>query len=120
VLVASHVAHFRAQLLAAFSDAGFEAVGVADGAQAEKQLTSRPTHVLVADFELPKRAGDELLARAWTQHPALHVTALVAAELPHMLVPPHDAADLVRGQPLDVPDLVARVRALLDTRSSMR
>ncbi len=117
VLVAQHDADFRAQLIACFADAGFDALGVADGAQALRQLAARPAHVIVADFELPKLAGDELLerARAAPSSP-LRFAVLMGAKLPEVLVPPCEAADLVVGQPITPLELVERVRGALAAR----
>lgn len=124
VLVAEHDGSFRAQLLAAFASAGYHVVGVADGLQALRQIATRPAHVLVADFELPKLAGDELLARARAlPGSVVRLGVLIGAALPQILVPEHEAADLVLGQPLTAAGIVERVRELLgsrDTRSADR
>lgn len=117
VLVAEHDGSFRAQLLAAFAGAGYDVLGVADGLQALRQLGTRPPHVLVADFELPKLAGDELLARARALPASVvRLGVLVGAALPQILVPEHEAADLVLGQPLTAAGVVEQVRELLAAR----
>lgn len=117
VLVAEHDGSFRAQLLAAFAGAGYDVLGVADGLQALRQLGTRPPHVLVADFELPKLAGDELLARARAlPSSVVRLGVLVGAALPQILVPEHEAADLVLGQPLTAAGVVEQVRELLAAR----
>lgn len=117
VLVAEHDGSFRAQLLAAFAGAGYDVLGVADGLQALRQLGTRPPHVLVADFELPKLAGDELLARARAlPSSVVRLGVLVGAALPQILVPEHEAADLVVGQPLTAAGVVEQVRELLAAR----
>lgn len=119
VLIAEHVSTFRAALLAAFTQEGFEAVGVGDGARAERQIAARPPHVLIADFELPKIAGDELIARARLElGSTLEVTVLVGAELPRILVPDHVSADVVLGQPLDAREVLARVQSVLSKRNA--
>lgn len=118
VLVAEHDASFRAQLLASLSDAGFDALGVGDGGQALRQLVARPVHVVIADFELPKLAGDELLVRARAAHGSpLRLAVLIGAGLPQVLVPDCKAADLVLGQPFTPRSVVERVQAALGTRA---
>lgn len=117
VLVAEHDGSFRAELLAAFAGAGYDVLGVADGVQALRQLGTRPPHVLVADFELPKLAGDELLARARAlPSSVVRLGVLVGAALPQILVPEHEAADLVLGQPLTAAGVVEQVREVLAAR----
>jgi CheY-like chemotaxis protein len=118
VLIAEHDASFRAQLLAHFADDGFEVIGVGDGAQALRQLAARPAQVLVAEFELPKVAGDELLERARAARgSAVRVGVLIGVSLPQVLVPRCAAADIVLGQPFAPRSVVERVRAALGKRA---
>lgn len=118
VLIAQHDAAHRAQLLAAFTGAGFDVLGVGDGTQALRQLAARPAQVLVVDFELPKLAGDELLARARAERGSpVRVGVLIGMDLPHLLVPDCAAADIVMGQPLTASQVVERVRAILGARA---
>jgi CheY-like chemotaxis protein len=113
VLIVEPDATWRAHLLQAFAAAGFDAAGVADRAQAVKQLAHAPPDVLVAEFELPRMAGDELLAHARASAHPPSVTVLIGAGLPQVLVPDTDDADLVVGQPFEPFDLVERVERTL-------
>lgn len=116
-LVAVHVASVRTELLACFAREGFDVVGVADGAQARRQLEVRASDVIVADFELPRLAGDELLAEARAKHgAAVRVGVLLGVGLPQILVPEHEAADLVIGQPLTPRGVVERVLGRMGKR----
>lgn len=113
-LVAVHVPAVRSALMAALYVAGFDAVAVADGARGVGQLVSHAPHVVVADFELPRVAGDVLLKKAREVRGAsLRAAVLIGAALPELLVPPCDAADLVVGQPFDAARVVELVDELL-------
>lgn len=116
-LVAVHDASVRAELLARFAGEGFEVVGVVDGTQARRQIATGAHDVIVADFELPKLAGDELLAQARARHgAAVRVSVLIGTNLPQVLVPEHEAADLVIGRPFTARGVVARVLDRLERR----
>lgn len=115
VLIAEHVGAVRSRLLAAFAAHSLDALAVADGHRAISSLTARPPVAIIADFELPKVAGDELLLRARAQlGRSLQVAVLVGAELPRVMVPDCSAADLVLGHPLELDDIVSFVLSRLD------
>lgn len=117
VLVVQPATDPRARLLAAFAGAGFDAVGLADGQRALSQLALRPVQVLVVEFELPRIAGDELIARARASASPPALTVLLGNALPEVLVP--KGADLVIGQPFEATDVVSAVeRALRTARAS--
>lgn len=110
VLIAEHVTAVRSRLLASFAAASLDAVAVADGHRAIQAMTARPPVAIIADFELPRVAGDELLIRARAQLGSmLRVSVLVGAELPRMLVPDCSAADAVYGQPIELDEIVSFV-----------
>ncbi len=110
-LVAVHVPAMRNALMAALYVDGFEPVAVADGAQALRQLTEHRPHVVIADFELPRVAGDVLLERARRERgTCLRAAVLIGSQLPQVLVPESELADIVVGQPFGAAQLVERIR----------
>lgn len=115
VLIAEHVSAVRSRLLASFAAASLDALAVADGHRAIQAMNARPPVAIIADFELPRTAGDELLIRARAQlGKVLRASVLVGAELPRMLIPDCSAADAVYGQPFELEDVVSFVLRRLD------
>ncbi len=113
-LVAVPAPVLRAELMAALHAAGFEPVAVADGARGLRQLVNHRPHIVIADFELPRIAGDLFLERAReVRGRALRLAVLIGAELPQVLVPRCEAADVVLGQPFDAARVVELVRERL-------
>ncbi len=71
VLVADDEASIRHVLTIILTEHGYEVRAVADGAEALKELQSRPYDVVVSDVRMPKVDGLSLLKQAMAQWPDL-------------------------------------------------
>lgn len=92
----------RSSLLLALADAGYDALGVADGKRALEIIATRPPDATVANIALPHVAGDSLLGWARARlGDALLAGILIAATLRSELLRGNVGADAAIGAPLD-------------------
>ncbi len=78
VLVADDEASIRHVLTLILTEHGYEVRAVADGAEALKELQSRPYDVVVSDVRMPKVDGLSLLKQAMAQWPELTFVVMSA------------------------------------------
>ncbi len=118
VLVAERDSTLRSSLLLALTEAGYDAIGVADGRRALELIASGPPDVIVANIALPHLAGDSLLGWARTRlGTALLSGILISSTLRSELL--EDAvADAVVGAPLAPAAVVRALDAALEARGN--
>jgi two-component system OmpR family response regulator/two-component system response regulator QseB len=101
-------------LQAGLRQAGFQVDWVRDGIAAEHALAGGTYAALVLDLGLPRRSGEELLARLRTKGGCLPVLILTARDGVGDRVRGLDAgADDYLVKPADLSELAARLRALV-------
>lgn len=94
--------------------AGFTADAVASCADAEAALETGGFDGMVLDLMLPDGSGLDVLARLRARGSSLPVLLLTARDRSHDRVTGLDAgADDYLGKPFDLPELAARLRAIL-------
>lgn len=101
-------------LQAGLHQAGFDVDWVRDGVAAEHALAGAPYAALVLDLGLPRRSGDELLARLRAKGGHLPVLILTARDGVEDRIRGLDSgADDYLVKPADLHELAARLRALV-------
>lgn len=101
-------------LQAGLQQAGFEVDWARDGVAAEHALAGAPYAALVLDLGLPRRSGDELLARLRAKGSRLPVLILTARGGVEDRIRGLDSgADDYLIKPADLQELAARLRALV-------
>ncbi len=101
-------------LQAGLRQAGLDVDWVRDGIAAEQALAGFPYAALVLDLGLPRRSGDELLARLRRAGNALPVLILTARDRVDDRIRGLDSgADDYLVKPADIKEVAARLRALV-------
>jgi two-component system OmpR family response regulator/two-component system response regulator QseB len=101
-------------LQAGLRQAGFDVDWVRDGVAAEHALAGAPYVAMVLDLGLPRRSGDELLARLRGKGNRLPVLILTARDRVDDRIRGLDSgADDYLVKPADLAELPARLRALV-------
>jgi DNA-binding response OmpR family regulator len=101
-------------LQAGLRQAGFDVDWVRDGVAAEHALAGAPYAAMVLDLGLPRRSGDELLARLRGKGDRLPVLILTARDRVDDRIRGLDSgADDYLVKPADLAELAARLRALV-------
>jgi DNA-binding response OmpR family regulator len=101
-------------LQAGLRQAGFDVDWARDGVAAEHALASVPYAALVLDLGLPRRSGDEILARLRAKGGHLPVLILTARDRVDDRIRSLDGgADDYLVKPADLKELAARLRALI-------
>ena len=114
ILLAEDDALLGDALQVGLRQAGFDVDWARDGIAAEHALAGAPYAALVLDLGLPRRSGDELLARLRAKNERLPVLILTARD---------GVGDRIRGldggaddylvKPADLHEIAARLRALV-------
>ena len=114
ILLAEDDALLGDGLQAGLRQAGFEVDWVRDGIAAEHALAGAPYAAVVLDLGLPRRSGDELLARLRGKGNRLPVLILTARDRVDDRIRGLDGgADDYLVKPADLKELAARLRALV-------
>jgi DNA-binding response OmpR family regulator len=114
ILLAEDDALLGDGLQAGLRQAGFQVDWVRDGVAAEHALAGGPYAAIVLDLGLPRRSGEELLARLRARGERLPVLILTARDGVDDRVRGLDAgADDYLVKPADLQELAARLRALV-------
>jgi two-component system, OmpR family, response regulator QseB len=101
-------------LQAGLRQAGFDVDWVRDGVAAEHALAGAPYAAIVLDLGLPRRSGEELLARLRGRGSRLPVLILTARDRVDDRIRGLDGgADDYLVKPADLAELAARLRALV-------
>jgi two-component system OmpR family response regulator/two-component system response regulator QseB len=101
-------------LQAGLRQAGFDVDWVRDGIAAEHALAGAPYAAMVLDLGLPRRSGDELLARLRAKGNRLPVLVLTARDGVDDRIRGLDSgADDYLVKPADLKEVAARLRALV-------
>jgi two-component system OmpR family response regulator/two-component system response regulator QseB len=114
ILLAEDDALLGDGLQAGLRQAGFDVDWARDGIAAEHALAGAPYAALVLDLGLPRRSGDELLARLRAKGERLPVLILTARDGVGDRIRGLDGgADDYLAKPADLHELAARLRALI-------
>ena len=114
ILLAEDDALLGDGLQAGLRQAGFEVDWVRDGVAAEHALASATYAALVLDLGLPRRSGDELLARLRARNERLPVLILTARDgLDDRIRGLDGGADDYLVKPANLNEVAARLRALV-------
>lgn len=123
LLIVDDYSTSRDALVELLSDAGYECLAAADGAEALDAVRRRRVDLVLLDITMPKLNGIQVLAGIRAQHSHL--------ELPVIMVTAHSASQTVVDaftggandyvtKPIDVSALLARVRTQLQIRNLAR
>ncbi len=114
ILLAEDDALLGDGLQAGLRQAGFDVDWVRDGIAAEHAMASAPYVALVLDLGLPRRSGEELLARLRAKGARLPVLILTARDGVEDRIRGLDGgADDYLVKPANLQELAARLRALI-------
>jgi len=113
LLIVDDEAAIRTFLTAALDGAGFGVAAVATGQEALAAAMHRPPDLMILDIGLPDLSGQEVLVelRTWSKLPVIVLSA-VGHELQKVESFTAGADDYLT-KPFGVPELLARVRAVL-------
>ncbi|MBA4016012.1 MAG: DNA-binding response regulator [Pirellula sp.] len=113
ILIVDDEAAIRAFLTAALDGAGYGVAAVGTGQEALAAAMHRPPDLMILDIGLPDLSGQEVLVelRRWSQIPVIVLSA-VGHELQKVEAFGAGADDYLT-KPFGVPELLARVRAVL-------
>jgi two-component system phosphate regulon response regulator PhoB len=102
------------------SDTGFSVSVVTDGSAAAAAVAERPPHLVILDWSMPGFAALEVIERARaTRHPhpvRLIILSALSGEQ-HVVGGLNTGADDYIAKPFSLPEAVARVSAVLRTRT---
>lgn len=113
LLIVDDEAAIRTFLTAAIDGAGYVVTAVATGQEALSAVMHRPPDLMILDIGLPDLSGQEVLVelRTWSKLPVIVLSA-VGHELQKVEAFAAGADDYLT-KPFGVPELLARVRAVL-------
>ncbi len=118
VLVVEDSRTVRAALMGALTDAGLEAVAVADATEALDALAHRRFNLVLADYQLPGMNGLNLLAALRGTDADFPLILYSGSMTPELAAQARDfGVAAVLEKPISLERLVAAVRAALPART---
>ncbi len=97
LLVVAHDAYLRLALSIVFGSAGCRVRVAQDGYSALSEMHYEAADIVVADLDMPRRAGFELLTLVGKMYPAARVIA-ISGRLASQSIPPGVHADAFHGK----------------------
>lgn len=116
VLVVEDDADTRRMLVAAIDDEGYQAIPALDGQHALRTALAVEPSAIVLDLMLPEASGEEFARAYHEQSRADAPIVVVSAKRDAERIGKDIGAAAVLPKPLDIADLVAKLRSTIRTR----
>jgi two-component system phosphate regulon response regulator PhoB len=119
ILIADDDDSVRSLLRATLPEDGYEVLEAADGDEALEVIGRQPPHLVLLDWNMPKRSGAQVLDELKRRHPELPVVVLTAEHQPLQRARAEAlGVDVFLTKPFSPLELLDTIERLLPERGS--